>query len=209
MPNASAHAQSDYQVRLEWGDAGLARLAPADVVVVVQTLGLTAHALSACEHGADLDLTEDADAAARLARAAEAAGAHVVIGGLRNAAAVAAHVMAVQHERGARTSISVIAAGSVDDAEATGVRFAGDDLLGAGGADAALGGLGIDHASPDAAVAGEGFRALGGAVRHLLTASGNGRALAADGEREAVLAAASRDAASVVPVLHDGVVSAA
>ncbi len=209
MPNASAHAQSDYQVRLEWGDAGRARLAPADVVVVVQTLGLTAHALSACEHGADLDLTEDADAAARLARAAEAAGAHVVIGGLRNAAAVAAHVMAVQHERGARTSISVIAAGSVDDADATGVRFAVDDLLGAGAVVAALGDLGIDHASPDAAVAGEGFRALGGAVRHLLTASGNGRALAADGEREAVLAAASRDAASVVPVLHDGVVSAA
>lgn len=211
MPNASAHAQSDYQVRLEWGEAGLARLAPADVVVVVQTLGLTAHALSACEHGADLDLdlTEDADAAARLARAAEAAGAHVVIGGLRNAAAVAAHVMAVQHGRGARTSISVIAAGSVDDADATGVRFAVDDLLGAGAVVAALGDLGIDHASPDAAVAGEGFRALGGAVRHLLTASGNGRALAADGEREAVLAAASRDAASVVPVLHDGVVSAA
>lgn len=209
MPNASAHAQSDYQVRLEWGDAGLARLAPADVVVVVQTLGLTAHALSACEHGADLDLTEDADAAARLARAAAAAGAHVVIGGLRNAAAVAAHVMAVQHGRGARTSISVIAAGSVDDADATGVRFAVDDLLGAGAVVAALGDLGIDHASPDAAVAGEGFRALGGAVRHLLTASGNGRALAADGEREAVLAAASRDATSVVPVLHDGLVSAA
>ncbi|MCM3613189.1 2-phosphosulfolactate phosphatase [Microbacterium enclense] len=209
MSNTSAHAQSDYQVRLEWGDAGLARLAPADVVVLVQTLGLTAHALSACEHGADLDLTEDADAAARLALAAEAAGAHVVIGGLRNAAAVAAHVMAVQHERGARTSISVIAAGSVDDADATGVRFAVDDLLGAGAVVAALGDLGIDHASPDAAVAGEGFRALGGAVRHLLTASGNGRALAADGEREAVLAAASRDAASVVPVLHDGVVSAA
>ena len=168
MPNASAHAQSDYQVRLEWGDAGLTRLAPADVVVVVQTLGLTAHALSACEHGVDLDLTEDADAAARLARAAEAAGAHVVIGGLRNAAAVAAHVMAVQHGRGARTSISVIAAGSVDDADATGVRFAVDDLLGAGAVVAALGDLGIDH-----------------------------------------LAAASRDAASVVPVLHDGVVSAA
>ena len=92
---------------------------------------------------------------------------------------------------------------------ATGVRFAVDDLLGAGAVVAALGDLGIDHASPDAAVAGEGFRALGGAVRHLLTASGNGRALAADGEREAVLAAASRDAASAVPVLHDGVVSAA
>ncbi|MDQ1082894.1 MULTISPECIES: 2-phosphosulfolactate phosphatase [Microbacterium] len=209
MPNTSAHAQSDYQVRLEWGEAGLARLAPADVVVVVQTLGLSAHALSACEHGATLDLAADADAAASLARAAEAAGAHVVAGGLRNAAAVAAHVMEVQRARGERTSISVIAAGAPGDGDAAGLRFAVDDLLGAGAVVAALGDLGIDHASPDAAVAGEGFRALGGAVRHLLTASGNGRALAAEGERDAVLAAAARDAVTVVPVLKGGAFSAA
>lgn len=208
MPHTSAHAQSDYQVRLEWGEAGLARLAPADVVVVVQTLGLSARALSACEHGDVLELAADAGAAASLARAAEAAGAHVVFAGLRNAAAAAAHIMREQHERARRTSISVIAAGSADDG-ASGSRWAVDDLLGAGAVVAALGDLGIDHASPDAAVAGEGFRALGGAVRHLLTASGNGRALAAEGERDAVLAAAARDAASVVPVLRDGVVTAA
>ena len=205
MPNTAAHAQSDYQVRLEWGAAGLARLAPADVVVLVQTLGLSARALSACEEGDSLDLATDDDAAASLARAAQAGGAHVVIGGLRNAAAVAAHVMEVQRARGLRTSISVIAAGYADDGD---VRFAVDDLLGAGAVVAALGDLGIDHASPDAAVAGEGFRALGGAVRHLLTASGTGRALAAEGRRDAVLAGATRDAASVVPVLGDGVVSA-
>jgi 2-phosphosulfolactate phosphatase len=209
MPNIAAHAQSDYQVRLEWGAAGLARLAPADVVVVVQTLGLSARALNACEAGGTLDLGIDDDAAASLARAAEAGGAHVVVGGLRNAAAVASHVMEVQRTRGVRTSISIVAAGYADDnGDAAGLRFAVDDLLGAGAVVAALGDLGIDHASPDAAVAGEGFRALGGAVRHLLTASGTGRALAADGRRDAVLAGASRDATTVVPVLRAGVVSA-
>lgn len=209
MPNTPAHAQSDYQVRLEWGAAGMARLAPADVVVIVQTLGLSARALNACEQGGTLDLATDDDAAASLAHAAEAGGAHVIVGGLRNAAAVATHVMEVQRARGVRTSISIIAAGYVDDGDAAGVRFAVDDLLGAGAVVAALGDLGIDHASPDAAVAGEGFRALGGAVRHLLTASGTGRALAAEGRRDAVLAGATRDAASVVPVLRAGVMSAA
>lgn len=203
MPSSDPHAQSDYQVRFDWGRRGFDRLAPAHVVVVVQTLGLTAHALSAVEHGAALDLAGDDDPAAALALAAEATGAHVVVGGLRNAAAVADHVLAVQRSRGERTSISIVAAGYPDGDEA--LRFAVDDLLGAGAVIAALGDLGIDHASPDAAVAGEGFRALGGAVRHLLTASGTGRALAADGARDGVLHAAARDAASVVPVLSDGV----
>lgn len=202
MPIDPALTQSDYQVRLDWGPAGLRRLAPAHIVVIVQTLGLTAHALSAVENAAGLDVSRDDDEAAALARGAHETGAHVVAGGLRNAAAVAAHVLDVQRSRAERTSISVLAAGDTDEA---GVRFAVEDLLGAGAVIAALGDLGIDHASPDAAVAGEGFRSLGGAVRHLLTASGGGRVLAADGGREAVLTAAARDAASVVPVLRDGV----
>lgn len=204
MPNDPALAQSDYQVRLEWGTAGLARLAPAHVVIVVQTLGLSAHAISAVDAGASLEVAGDDDAAAVLARAAADTGAHVIAGGLRNAAAVAAHVLAVQRARAERTSIALVAAGHLDDGDSATLRFAVEDLLGAGAVIAALGDLGIDHASPDAAVAGEGFRALAGAVRHLLTASGTGRALAADGGRDAVLAAAARDAASVVPVLRDG-----
>lgn len=206
MPIDPALTQSDYQVRLDWGLAGLRRLAPAHVVVVVQTLGLTAHALSAVENAAGLNVSLDDDEAAALARAAHETGAYVVVGGLRNAAAVAAHVLDVQRSRAERTSISVLAAGATDE---TGPRFAVEDLLGAGAVVAALGDLGIDHASPDAAVAGEGFRALGGAVRHLLTASGGGRALTADGGREAVLTAAARDAASVVPVLRDGIFATA
>jgi len=204
MPSSPALAQSDYQVRLDWGPAGLERLAPAHVVIVVQSLGLSMRALDAIEGGETFPL--EGDEAAGLALAAGSDGAHVVVGGLRNAAAVAAHVLEVQRSRGERTSISVVAAGYPD---AAGLRFAVDDLLGAGAVIAALGDLGIDHASPDAAVAGEGFRALGGAVRHLLTASGTGRALAADGRREAVLASAARDAASVVPILRDGVIVSA
>lgn len=205
MPSSPALAQSDYQVRLDWGLAGRERLAPAHVVVVVQTLGLSMRALAATEGGGALVL-DGTDSADELALAAAREGAHVVVGGLRNASAVAAHVLEVQRARGERTSISVIAAGHPDD-EA--LRFAVDDLLGAGAVVAALGDLGIDHASPDAAVAGEGFRALGGAVRHLLTASGTGRLLSAQGERDAVLGAAARDAASVVPIVRDGSVVAA
>lgn len=205
MPNTpAAFSQIDYQVRQEWGEAGLRRVASAHVVVVVQTLGLTARALTAAESG-ETTLAQAA-AADRIALAAERAGAHVVVGGIRNGAAVAAHVLEVQRSRGDRTSIAILAVG--DDGE-TGPRFAVEDLLGAGAVVAALGDLGIDHASPDAAVAGEGFRALRGAVRHLLTASGTGRLRADAGERDLVLAAADRDAASVVPVLRDGAFTAA
>lgn len=205
MPNTpDALSQANYQVRLEWGEAGLARLAAAHVVVVVQTLGLTARVLAAAENGETVPA--ETEAADRLALAAERAGAHVVVAGIRNAAAVAAHVLDVQRSRGERTSIAVIAVGDVDEG---GPRYAVEDLLGAGAVVAALGDLGIDHASPDAAVAGEGFRALRGAVRHLLTASGTGRLRTDAGERDLVLAAADRDAASVVPVLGDGVYAAA
>ena len=217
MPNTpDALAQANYQVRLDWGMPGLERLAPAHVVVVVQTLGLSARAIGAAEQGGADEVVPadaDADAADRVALAAAERGAHVVVGGIRNAAAVAAHVLAVQHDRADRTSIAVVAVGQ--PAVVTGgsttagendsdLRFAVEDLLGAGAVIAALGDLGIDHASPDAAVAAEGFRALRGAVRHLLTASGTGRLLADAGERDTVLAAAERDAASVVPVLREG-----
>lgn len=180
--NASPVDQSAYQVRLEWGEAGLARLAPTDIVVIV-------------------DVLAEADAAAALAATASAAGAEVVRGGLRNAAAVAAWMLQRQVERGARTSVAVLAAGAVD---AAGARFTVEDQLGAGAVIAALGDLGVDHCSPEAAVAGEGFRALRGAVRHLLTASGTGREWIAAGRRDEVLAAAAIDATSVVPLLRDG-----
>jgi 2-phosphosulfolactate phosphatase len=202
--------QFTYQVRLEWGVDGLARLAPADIVVVVDVLRFSTTVIEAVERGADFRL----DAAARatsingaaVAEAAGARGALVLVGSLRNASAVADAVLAEQKRRGGRTSIAVIAAGELTgtDAGAT-VRFAVEDQLGAGAIVDALGSLGIDHTSPDAAVASESFRALRRAVKHLLTASGSGLELIRRGRRDEVLAASAVDAASVVPVLRDGV----
>jgi len=200
MPNDPApHAQANYQVRLDWGLPGLGRLAPADVVILVQTLGLSADTLAAAEAGMPFRIEGLPTSA--LVHSASEGTAHVLIGGIRNARAVADRVLELQTARAARTSIAIIAIG-YPDAET--LRFAVDDLLGAGAVVAALGDLGIDHASPDAAVAGEGYRALRGAARHLLSASGTGRSLADAGRAEVVQTAAARDAASVVPTLIDG-----
>jgi 2-phosphosulfolactate phosphatase len=178
----AAFAQSAYQVRLEWGAAGWARLAPTDLVVVVDVIGER----------------DDPDEPSRQARELGLTGT-VVGGGLRNAAAVGRWVLERQSARGERTSVAIIAVGETDADGAP--RYAVEDHLGAGAVVAALGDLGIDHCSPEAAVAGEGFRALRGALRHLLTASGSGRLLGDTAGREAVLAAAAVDAASEVRVL--------
>jgi 2-phosphosulfolactate phosphatase len=207
MPDVSPFSQSAYQVRLEWGVDGLARLEPADIVVVVDVLRFSSTVIAALEDGRTVAL----DAAARAASpngaevAASVARGEVVLGGLRNAAAVARHVLDRQSERRERTSVAIVAAGERVARDEHAVRFAVEDQLGAGAVIAALGDLGIDHCSPEAAVAGEGFRALRGATRHLLTASGSGRELADAGRKDEVLAAAAVDAASVVPVLRDGV----
>lgn len=212
----SAFDQSTYQVRLEWGVAGLARLAPADIVVVVDVLGGSTTVIEALEsekergeesleRGGDAARVASSVDAARIAEVAAGAGGLVFLGALRNAAAVAAAVLAEQERRGSRTSVAVIAAGERTGADAAAeVRFAVEDQLGAGAVIAALGSLGIDHTSPEAAVAAEAFRALRRAVTHLLTAAGSGRALIDRGLREQVVSAAAVDAASVVPVLREG-----
>ncbi|MFT4307245.1 MAG: 2-phosphosulfolactate phosphatase [Microbacterium sp.] len=189
---SSAYDQSGYQVRFEWGAAGLARLAPADVVVVVDVLlGTTAvvDAVAAAEvpsAGLDPALTEVVTAAG---------DAVVLLASLRNASAVARAVLAEQERRAARTSVAVVAVGD-------GARFAVEDQFGAGAVIDALTVLGIDHTSPEAAAAGEAFRGLRRAMRHLLTASASGRELLDRGRRDEVLAAAEVDAAQVVPVLR-------
>jgi 2-phosphosulfolactate phosphatase len=201
--------QSTYQVRLEWGVAGLARLAPADIVVVVDVLRFSTTVIEAVDRGEDYPLDAAAHAVspggAPVAQAAARTGALVLLGGLRNASAAAAAVLAEQQRRGARTSIAVIAAGELSGRDAVTLRFAVEDQLGAGAIIDALGALGLDHSSPDAAVAAESFRALRRAVKHLLTASGSGRELIETGRGDAVARAAAVDAASVVPVLRDGV----
>ena len=191
--------QSRYQVRLEWGVEGFARLAPADVVVLVDVLGLSSAAIHAVEIGTTL--RADAEpAATALVDAAGRSGALVLVGGIRNAGAVAAGVLAEQERRGARTSVALIAVGEPTAGAA--LRFTVEDLLGAGAVIAALADRGIDHSSPEAAAACESFRGLRRATRHLLTASGSGRSLA-DGVDD-VHAAAAADASNAVPVLRDG-----
>ncbi len=138
------------------------------------------------------------------ARAAEDGGL-ILLGCLRNAAAVATAVADEQDRRGGRTSVAVIAAGerTGSDPHAP-VRFAVEDLLGAGAIIDALGAHGIDHTSPDAAVAAEAFHGLGRGVRHLVAASGSGQELVARGLQDDVARAVELDAATAVPVLDAG-----
>lgn len=212
----SPFAQSGYQVRFEWGVEGLARLAPADIVVVVDVLRFSSTVPDAVSAGAVVVLAEAREWSTNGAAVAEAAGDDrlVLVGGLRNASAVARAVHSVQERRAARTSVAVIAAGE-RDAEGR-LRVAVEDQLGAGAVTAALTDIGIDHTSPEAAVAAEGFRALKGAMRHLIGASGSGRELeigvastarmlAAGITPASVADAAAIDATDTVPVLTDGV----
>ena len=130
----------------------------------------------------------------------------VMLGSLRNAAAVAAAVLAEQSARGARTSVNIIAAGELSGREpGAELRFAVEDQLGAGAVLAALEERGVDHSSPEAAAASESFRGLRRAARHLITASGSGQELLDAGRRDEVLAAAMHDSVASVPVLRDGV----
>lgn len=209
--------QSTYQVRLEWGVEGLARLAPADIVVVVDVLRFSSSVADAVAAGAEVTL-EGAVAWSRngapVAAAAAAQGPTVLLGSLRNAGAVARAVVGLQNRRQARTSVAVIAAGERDEAGV--VRFAVEDHLGAGAVIDALTDLGIDHTSPDAAVAAEGLRTLRRALRHMVSASGSAREItegvaATTTMAEAGIAptsaaaAAELDAVDAVPVLRDGV----
>lgn len=205
-----AFDQHRYQVRFEWGVEGLGRLAASDIVIVVDVLRFSTTVTDAVARGESVALADTFATSingAPVARAAADSGAVVMLGGLRDASAVARAALDEQRRRGARTSIAVIAAGE-RGADGT-LRFAVEDQLGSGAVIDALGLLGVDHTSPEAAAAGESFRGLRGAARHLLTASGSGQELVDRGERDIVLDAAAVDAASVVPVLRDGVFVAA
>ena len=186
---ATAWDQRSYQVRFDWGLAGLRRLAPADLTVVVDVLGFSA-------------------SAQRIAGEAAEAGSSVFLGSLRNAAAVARAALAEQVARGERTSIAVIAVpatsgdGSAGEGSAgEGEIFAVENLLGAGAVIDALATLGTDHSSPEAAVACEGFAGLRRAVGHLISASGAGRVLAEQGRADEVARASVLNDSDLVSVV--------
>ena len=83
--------------------------------------------------------------------------------------------LAEQEKLGGRFRIAVVAAGAT---QADGsLRFAVEDLLAAGAVIDAIAELGIDHQSPEAAVAAAAYTGLRTATRHLVSASVSAREL--------------------------------
>ena len=162
-----SRAQSTYQIRLAWGEAGLTQLAPAEIVVIVDALG------------------SSGDLAASAATLPNSPTVFVTT--LRNRTATAQAIYDEQVARGGRTAINLVLAG--DDG-----AFAVEDYLAAGAVADALTSLGIDHSSPDVAVATEGFRPLTKALKHLLSASASGLSLKNEGRGDEAKAAAEVDA---------------
>ena len=94
---------------------------------------------------------------------------------LAEAEEFAAWCLAKQEELGGRFRIAVVAAGAT---QADGsLRFAVEDLLGAGAVIDAIAELGIDHQSPEAAAAAAAYTGLRNATRHLVNASVSAREL--------------------------------
>jgi 2-phosphosulfolactate phosphatase len=188
-----AQPQQKYQVRFDWGLAGFQALTgQADVVILADALpaaGATAGAESGGAHG---------DALAYLTPLP----AHrVIAAGLGNRMAVAEWVLARQAEKGDRFAVAVIAVG---EGRPDGTfRPAVEDLLAAGAVIDALTGLGIDHCSPDAAAASAAFVGLKQALRHLVSASETGQALAAAGRQAEVVAAGKLDESRDVALLGE------
>ncbi len=145
----SPRSQSSYQVRFEWGADGARAVAEgAHAVVWVDEL--------------------ESEAVPQL-------DVEVVAGGLRSADAVARWSLERQAELGGRFVVSVVAAGVLQDDGS--LRFAVEDLLGAGAVIDAIAELGIDHQSPEAAAAASAFAGLRNATRHLVSASVSAREL--------------------------------
>ncbi|QHC59794.1 2-phosphosulfolactate phosphatase [Rathayibacter sp. VKM Ac-2760] len=180
-PDRSAFDQAAYQIRFDWGSRGLRALAPAHITVLVDALPAAEPA-----DAPELDL--------------DAVDGHVVRAGLADRTAVARWILERQHENGGRTSVNVVAAGDVDAAGEQ--RFAVEDQLAAGSLIDALIGLGIDHVSPEAAVASSSYEGLRRACAHLLTASATGRLLTARGRGAEILSAARVDTVATVTVLR-------
>ncbi|WP_423921907.1 hypothetical protein ACPEEZ_01685 [Frigoribacterium sp. 2-23] len=151
----SAHRQTRYQVRFDWGEGGAARVADgAHVVVVVDQLD---------GHGS----SSTRAAVERIARHAPA-GASVLHATTASAADAARYVLDAQAARGDRAIVAIVAVGADDP---TGFRPCVEDLLAAGAVVDALAARGIDFSSPEAAAACAAAVSLQKAAGHLLTAS--------------------------------------
>jgi 2-phosphosulfolactate phosphatase len=182
-----SHRQSQYQVRFDWGAAGAATIAAgADVVVLVDVLP-----------------TGDADPTntERILGALVDNPAVVVAGSLRNRMSVAKWALERQGTKGERFMVAVVAAGEVRSDGS--LRFALEDLLGAGAIIDALADVGIDYCSPEAAAAAAAFTGLRNATGHLIGASASGRERTTNGQRVQVDNAIEMDASTSVDVLRE------
>ncbi|OUE23440.1 2-phosphosulfolactate phosphatase [Clavibacter michiganensis] len=174
--------QARYQVRFDGGVAGARRIVTgADVIVWVDALPSVPPPTAA---------RRDEVLATMPARPA------VVSAGLADAPAVADWILALQTALGRRAYVAVVAAGTV---EADGSwRACAEDQLAAGAVVDALAALGIDAASPEAAVVCAAYQQLRPAVGHLVTASVSARRLAAAGHDGLVAEALAAGPADVV-----------
>ena len=125
----------------------------------------------------------------------------VVAGSLRNRRAIAEWALERQGDRGDRFVVAIVAAGELRDDGS--LRFAVEDLLGAGALIDALADVGIDYCSPEAATAAAAFTGLRNATGHLIGASASGRELAESGFRSDVDLAIELDVSLRVPVLGE------
>ena len=180
-----AAPQQKYQVRFDWGQGGFRALSDsADVVIIADALP----SLSTENQ------TQAADVTAH--PTADSTPTRVIAATLANRRAVADWVLARQAEKGGRFSVAIIAAG---DTRADGsFQPSVEDLLAAGSVIDALTDLGIDHCSPDAAAASAAFVGLKRALKHLVSASQSGQALAAAGRASEVAAATALDSSDVI-----------
>jgi 2-phosphosulfolactate phosphatase len=175
-------SQSQYQVRFDWGvDGAIAIGADADILIVVDVL----------------DSGDGADVVA----ATTDLPATVLQGSLRNRFAAAKYALSRQGDKGERFMVAIVAAG--ERREDGALRFALEDLLGAGAIIDGLADVGIDYCSPEAAAAAAAFTGLRNATGHLIGAAGSGRIRAAAGDRAAIERAIELDAEHDVRVLRE------
>ncbi len=141
-----------------------------------------------------------------IAAALAGSGSTVVVGCLRNAAAVAAWLVpAVEAGR----SVAVIAAGERWHHDNS-LRPALEDHLGAGAILSALAALGHSGAfSPEASAAVDVFEGSSGRLDERMHRGVGGQELIISGFAADVAVAADLNSSSVVPVLHDGAFEAA
>lgn len=141
--------QAKYQIRFDWGIDGADAIAPgAHIVIWADALpGATADPITIAHDGA------------------------ILTGSVGARQAIADWVLARQVELGDRAIVAVVAAGG------PGGRFAVEDLIAAGAVIDALGDVGIDYTSPEAAAAVGAYVGLRNAAAHVLSASVTGQEL--------------------------------